>query len=82
MKRTQNLKILDLLRCDGFVTTRRIMMKASVNQPFARLAEIRRIIDLEELRVKKGKTYFKIWYLPGKKTLVRRYMQDNNLRGA
>jgi hypothetical protein len=79
-KRTGKLKILDYLRTHGYITTGIASRELFINQPFGRISDVRAVMPLTDIWVRKGDTKFKLYYSSSVKASA--YMQKNGLRVA
>ena len=74
-KRSQCLRILDLFRKQGYTTIRQAS-RLDINNPYARIDELRDLPDLtiDDIQVKRKGIKFKIYYT--QKSRALQYMRE------
>ena len=74
-KRSQRLRILDLFRKQGYTTIHQAQ-KLNINNPYARIDELRDLPDLtiDDIQVKRKGVKFKIYYT--QKSRALQYMRE------
>ena len=77
-KRTGKQKIQEYIRTHGCITTGIASRELFINQPFGRISDVRALMPLADIWVKKkGKAKFKLYYSSSEKASA--YMQENGL---
>lgn len=77
-KRSQELRTLDLIKLQGYVTNRQII-NMGINNPYERIRKLRESLNLPFLRVKATNgTRFNVIYLNKRK--ARNYIRVSNLQ--